>query len=134
MTTCVVKACPVVIRDGHILAFHHPLAGDQIVKGTVEQGEAPSDAAIRELKEEAGVTGQIIGLLGESDGIVPGQCWHFFLCTAHDLAENWRHFCHDDGGHWFVFYWHPLSGPPEEDFQPPFRHALDHIRARIGAI
>jgi 8-oxo-dGTP pyrophosphatase MutT (NUDIX family) len=48
------KACPVVLRslgDGEILAFEHPLAGWQLVKGTVEAGELPRDAAIRELYE-----------------------------------------------------------------------------------
>ena len=53
------KACPVVaqIIDGmeHLLVFKHPLAGYQLVKGTIELGERPSHAAVRELDEESGI-------------------------------------------------------------------------------
>jgi 8-oxo-dGTP pyrophosphatase MutT (NUDIX family) len=53
------KACPVVVRiiDGmeHLLVFNHPLAGYQRVKGTIELGERPSHAAVRELAEESGI-------------------------------------------------------------------------------
>ncbi|WP_410001350.1 NUDIX domain-containing protein [Rhizobium leguminosarum] len=38
-----------------ILAFTHPSAGNQFVKGTVEEGERPQDAAARELREESGL-------------------------------------------------------------------------------
>ena len=52
------KTCPVVLRSPQgkceILAFCHPLAGHQFVKGTVEAGETPAAAALRELYEEAG--------------------------------------------------------------------------------
>jgi 8-oxo-dGTP pyrophosphatase MutT (NUDIX family) len=36
------------------MAFRHPLAGCQLVKGSIEN-EEPSAAAVRELYEEAGV-------------------------------------------------------------------------------
>ncbi|MFT3757807.1 NUDIX domain-containing protein [Thauera sp.] len=52
------KSCPVLLRrDGEvgILAFQHPIAGFQIVKGSIEEGESPEEAAIRELAEESGV-------------------------------------------------------------------------------
>lgn len=54
------KACPIVYRrcDGgaEVLAFIHPSAGKQFVKGTIEPGETPLDAADRELWEESGLT------------------------------------------------------------------------------
>ena len=53
------KVCPVVVRlcDGRreVLAFVHPVAGKQFVKGTIESGENPLDAARRELREESGL-------------------------------------------------------------------------------
>ncbi|MGK9264493.1 NUDIX domain-containing protein [Sinorhizobium meliloti] len=38
-----------------VLAFRHPSAGNQFVKGTIQQGEQPRDAAKRELLEESGL-------------------------------------------------------------------------------
>src|SRR5215207_1214137 len=38
-----------------LLLFQHPYAGIQIPAGTVEQGEAPEAAAIREAQEETGL-------------------------------------------------------------------------------
>ena len=50
------KVCPVVFRrvDSvvEVLAFEHPVAGYQLVKGTVESGESIETAALRELAEE----------------------------------------------------------------------------------
>lgn len=53
------KACAVVLRDRgvlEILAFEHPLAGLQLVKGSVEPGESSGAAAVRELMEEAAIS------------------------------------------------------------------------------
>ena len=58
------KACPVVLRSPEgkceILAFAHPSAGHQFIKGTVEASETPAAAALRELYEEAGITAHTI--------------------------------------------------------------------------
>jgi len=53
------KACPVVwhpcARGLGGLAFEHPLAGLQLVKSSIEPGETPQAAALRELEEESGI-------------------------------------------------------------------------------
>ncbi|MDF4937158.1 NUDIX domain-containing protein, partial [Vibrio parahaemolyticus] len=52
------KVCPVVLRNQNqeILLFKHPLAGVQLVKGTVEVfDESYIIAAKRELAEESGI-------------------------------------------------------------------------------
>ncbi len=53
------KACPIVLREFNgtieVLGFIHPLAGKQLVKGTIEAGESIEQACIRELKEESGI-------------------------------------------------------------------------------
>lgn len=43
-------------QRGHdLLFFEHPTAGIQIPAGTVEEGESPQEAALREVGEEAGL-------------------------------------------------------------------------------
>lgn len=45
-------------QDGYdLLLFEHPYAGVQIPAGTVERGEAPEAAVMREAAEETGLTG-----------------------------------------------------------------------------
>jgi len=127
----VAKACPVVLRDDKILAFAHPLAGWQLVKGTVEPGEEPGAAAVRELGEEAGVEGRIRRELGQSEQIDQGQIWHFFLVEAGDLPDQWIFRCADDGGHDFAFFWHRLDEEPGSNWHPIFPRALAFIRQAL---
>jgi ADP-ribose pyrophosphatase YjhB (NUDIX family) len=55
------KACPVVFRKKaglmEILAFRHPIAGYQLVKGTININEGIEQAAERELLEESVLVG-----------------------------------------------------------------------------
>ncbi|HUS27505.1 MAG TPA: NUDIX domain-containing protein, partial [Kofleriaceae bacterium] len=46
-------------REGrpHLLLFEHPLAGVQLPAGSIEDGEEPIAAALREVAEETGVSG-----------------------------------------------------------------------------
>lgn len=129
----VAKACPAVLRGSgdarEILVFTHPLAGVQLVKGTVEPGEASEAAARRELFEEAGLDGlPLLGQLQSSRRIAPDQNWHFFLFSGEGLPERWTHHCADDGGHFFSFFWHRLADDPGEDWHEIFRRVLAHIR------
>ena len=78
------KTCPVVLRSPEgkceILAFAHPSAGHQFIKGTVEASETPAAATLRELYEEAGITAHTITtMLGSSNTIQSGERWHFFV-------------------------------------------------------
>lgn len=135
--TAIGKACPVVLRhreDGtDILVFRHPLAGMQLVKGTVEPGEKPSRTAQRELFEESGVPTQAEGhLLGSDAGIADGQLWHFVLCPVADLPDNWTFRCFDDGGHLFAFSWHRLGAPMAgADWHPVFVRAMASIERML---
>ncbi|MBF4560115.1 NUDIX domain-containing protein [Pseudomonas sp. p50] len=57
------KACAVILsseQHPRILLFHHPQAGVQLVKGSIERGETPNRAALRELAEESGISAATI--------------------------------------------------------------------------
>jgi 8-oxo-dGTP pyrophosphatase MutT (NUDIX family) len=108
------KACPVVLRnDGPLqtLAFQHPLAGNQLVKGTIEPGEQPREAALRELKEESGLCASGVAVaLGIWVPGYQGQVWSFHLCSVPgELPDRWVHHTEDGGGLAFNFFWHPLA-------------------------
>lgn len=56
-----------------LLLFQHPNAGIQIPAGTVEEGEAPEQAAVREVFEETGLSGvRVLQHIGWRDELPPG--------------------------------------------------------------
>jgi 8-oxo-dGTP pyrophosphatase MutT (NUDIX family) len=58
-----------------LLLFEHPHAGIQIPAGTVEQGEAPEAAVLREGREETGLIGlRLVRALGHRDDSPPEGC------------------------------------------------------------
>ena len=133
------KACPVVLRSPQgkceILAFCHPLAEHQFVKGTVEAGETLAAAALRELYEEAGITAQAITtMLSSSNAIQSGEKWHFFVVQTDPLPDSWQHKCADDGGQLFGFFWHPVRQPLPDSFEHRFHKALHFIRAQLDLL
>lgn len=131
------KVCPVVLRerDGRvqILAFQHPLAGGQIIKGTLEEGEEPAEAVLRELAEESGIEDAVVvESLGEFIDEEHLQRWHVFLCRVdRPLPDHWNHFTTDGGGHIFAFFWHYLDENPQTFWYPLFLRALDFIRGGL---
>ena len=129
-TLTIHKACPVIIRGGReILAFVHPLAGKQIIKGTVEVGESPVAAALRELAEESGIANCLSAkLIGKSAAVASGQLWHFVLCETELLPDMWSFFTEDDGGHDFQFFWHPLDCELDAEWHPAFVRAIACIQ------
>jgi 8-oxo-dGTP pyrophosphatase MutT (NUDIX family) len=108
------KVCPVVLRSSEgvreILVFRHPVAGVQLVKGSIESGETPQNAALRELAEESGIT-SVTSVLekGKWDCGFENQRWHFFLCQVGEkLKDSWTFYTNDGGGLNFKFFWHNL--------------------------
>jgi len=126
------KACAVLMSaapDPRILLFRHPVAGVQLVKGSIETGETPGDAALRELVEESGITGaKVEADLGLWQAGHEGQVWSFHLCrAAGPLPQQWSHQTVDDHGHRFDFFWASLDRMPVEDCDPLFQRALVHL-------
>lgn len=129
------KACAIVPHPGgaplRLLAFEHPQAGLQLVKGTLRPDEPPLHAARRELCEETGLVARSGLMLGETADIVPGQLWHFALLrVAPPVAERWRHNCADDGGHVFDCQWRALDGAAP--FEGRFARAWDWVKAAFA--
>lgn len=132
----IAKSCPVVTRDTvrglEVLAFRHPLAGKQLVKGTIEPNESPEQAALRELAEESGIADVTKILdLGKSTRIADGQVWHFIHCKTPVLPDHWTFHTSDDGGHLFDFFWHRLNKEPDAGWHETFRHALNFIKIAL---
>jgi 8-oxo-dGTP pyrophosphatase MutT (NUDIX family) len=132
------KVCPVVLRSigstVDVLAFEHPLAGYQLVKGTVEAGEALEAAALRELGEESGITSaSVVRNIGTWSSGFENHVWAFFQCQPADvLPEAWQHHAPDDGGHAFRFFWHPLFAHADPgNWHLLFRNALSFIQRSI---
>lgn len=129
------KACPVMFRDSsmrQILAFEHPTDGIQLVKGRIGSGEDGRVAALRELREEAGISNVSIARdLGNWNSGYDGHVWSLHLCTyAPDLPASWTHYCEDDGGHELRFFWHDVHTDAGNGWAPVYRRALAEIRQR----
>ncbi len=129
------KVCPVVLRkqNQEILLFQHPLAGIQIVKGTIETfDESYITAAKRELAEESGITRVISArYLCSWDSGFQNQAWHFVLCECADLADSWTFHTQDDGGHDFAFFWHDIGSDISSQAHTVFQNALEKVRKLI---
>lgn len=133
------KVCAVVPREWFgttILAFEHPHAGRQLVKGSIEAGETPEAAARRELFEESGLRGNVVASLGVTQ--IDGWEWHFVLFEPVNRPDNlligdetWVHHTEDGGGLDFAFFWYHVEEPPDERWHPIFHEALAFIRSRL---
>lgn len=136
MSTQVEKVCPVVLRVGasglEILIFDHPIAGSQLIKGTLGPGESVGVAALRELAEESGISSGVLDRdLGRSFDIVADEIWHFVLIGWSGLADQWDFETQDDHGHRFSFGWWPINLTASQNWDPRYIRALHHIHAAL---
>ena len=133
------KACPVVLRktpDGlQFLAFSHPEAGNQIVKGTIEDGESAAQAAMRELKKASDVSPQGHPHdLGKSDGVVRGESWHFMVCRTSPLAHEWNFETAGDNSQTLSFFWQSFDSFLEDGWEASIIRAIRYIELKLEAM
>ncbi len=68
----------------------------QMPQGGVDKGEAPRDAALRELWEETGVTAELVEVVAETDGWLPYD-------LPHDIVPNiWKGRYRGQEQKWFL--------------------------------
>ena len=101
------KVVPIVLRQHNLglqlLVFQHPLAG-------IQSAHIQKFLGIHYPKEN-------------------GPDWYVFVCeTQENLLDQWVHYCHDDGGLEFKFFWHFLYKKPTSDWHPLFQDLLVFIQ------
>ncbi len=127
------KAVPLLLRKGsrgiELLAFEHPLAGRQLVKGGLKKGESLCAAALRELQEESGIRGDVYREIGWWESGYRGQLWGFCRVeTPKGLPDRWKYYTKDGGGLWFHFFWQRLEGDLKGDWHPVYRRAIKRVK------
>jgi 8-oxo-dGTP pyrophosphatase MutT (NUDIX family) len=119
------KVYAYITRAEQLLVFKQvdfPEAGIQISGGTIESGELPEDAVLREAVEETGLERlHLVSYLGSDEyhlSSADGDEIHLrHLChmlCAQDTADTWQHYENypSDGSPdpiLFEFYWLPLT-------------------------
>lgn len=150
MPTIVHKVLAYITHEDRLLVIRHPdapEAGISVPGGTVEPGEDPNDAVMREAFEETGLTGlELVRFLGETrwdgrpegvDQIVYRRTYQLCLGSPGRPPETWRHVerhANDGSGpHLFELYWVRL---PDEVSELAWnqREALPRLIAAMGQV
>ena len=131
------KACPVVLRHNNnnleLLAFEHPTAGNQLVKGNINKDEPLESACVRELAEESGIQAQVVKQLGTWEPDFKNQIWGFCLMHYEGiLPDTWDFETKDDDGHIFSFFWQPLNSLPTDNWNEVYKNAFQYIKNALG--
>lgn len=114
-----VKVVAYVVHRGRLLVFTHPddpsydVSGLQVPAGTVEPGESPDEAVLREAREETGLAGLTVErFLGVAEYDMRPYAdavhvrHHYQLSVAGDPPERWYA---GEVGIRFEFSWIPLA-------------------------
>lgn len=129
--------CPIVLRQSangpEIMAFRHPQAGRQIIKGVMEDGDVPREVALRELKSDSGLSPSAQPVdLGKSKGIEQGEAWHFFACPVASLPDEWNYICAADNDQEYAFFWQKLDEfIDDSEWNPGIIRAFRFVQGKL---
>jgi len=113
------RAYAYVTNGRRLLVFRHvhcPEAGLQVPAGTVDPGEDPAHAVLREAEEETGLKGlRLVSFIARDERDMSDcrvdelqQRWFFHLRYDGEVKESWQH-AETSGGKtqpiWFEFFW-----------------------------
>ncbi|MCX7784477.1 MAG: NUDIX domain-containing protein [Meiothermus sp.] len=114
------KAGVYITKGDHLYVFRHadPEPGFQVPKGSIQPGETPLQAAIREAYEESGLRLEHLHFLGEvkmTEAPCQDEHWHLFWAEApKDTPETFEHQVTGGGeDHQMTFFYSltPLTAP-----------------------
>lgn len=120
------KVVAYIVRDGRVVVFAHgdhdtlALAGLQVPAGTIQSGELPEDAVLREAYEETGLAGlRLVRYLGVGEydarpahDAVHVRHFYELAVDADEVPESWTAYETGDGAHdpiRFDLRWMPLD-------------------------
>ena len=120
------KVVAYVVRRDQLLVFVHPLhpeVGLQVPAGTVEPGESPAVALLRELREETGLSefgkptylGEATFDMAQFGRAESHRRYFYRVPLAQGAPERWRHLETSGGttpAELFEFFWVPLARVP----------------------
>jgi len=142
MPVVVDKVFAYITHRGQLLVFRHrdfPEAGIQVPSGTIEPGEDPEDAVLREAFEETGLSGlRLEAFLGETAFAAPeieeiNRRRFYHLTCANKPPARWQHseLSPSDGSPGpivFEFFWAALP-----DGVPPLAYEHDRMLPQLLA-
>ena len=103
--------------------YRYRYEGWVLPKGTVEKGENHRETAIREVREETGVTGKIIDYIDKSEysfntpsGIVNKEVyWYLMTADSYYSKPQREEFFYDSGYYKYIEAYHLLKFPNEKN-------------------
>jgi 8-oxo-dGTP pyrophosphatase MutT (NUDIX family) len=110
-----------VIHRGKILLlyknYNNKYEGWVLPKGTVEEGESHEDTALREVKEEAGVSGQIIEYIDRTlysfvvpeDTVSKEVYWYLMRSESYESSPQYEEYFRDSGYYKYHEAYHLLK-------------------------
>lgn len=139
------RAYAYITSGSRLLLFTQPGAPDagiQVPAGTIEPGENPRDAVMREASEETGLTGiKYVRFLARdirdmrdcgSDELQ--HRWFYHLSVEGPTEETWRHGEYGEDGsliHPFDFFWAGVGALPQ--LVAGYDDKIDLLMESIGA-
>ncbi|MDR3107690.1 MAG: NUDIX hydrolase [Bifidobacteriaceae bacterium] len=88
-------------------------------KGHLEPGESPAQAAVREIREETGIVGQVVKHLGTID--------YWFLGEGHRIHKVVYHYLLSAQGGWLT-----AENDPDSEAEDAAWVPLDQLRERLA--